>query len=310
MAKGKRVNVEKTANLWKPAPMRLQARVGNDFLAQRKRPKLGQHFLADQHAAQRIVDALGQVSEKTVIEIGPGRGVLTAMLAERARRLIAIELDRVLAAQLRMSLVRFENVEIIEGDILSIDFSTVLGPRPGMNHPGIVHVPEKTRLVGNLPYFITSDILLRLFQYHPYFETIVIMVQEEVADRIAAKPGVRDYGLLSATVQLYARVEKLFSLPPGAFNPPPKVHSAVLRLTINPQMDRLRVPEEEFIAFLKLSFGQKRKTLANNLKSRFDSRLLSAALKKAGLQPGVRAEAVSLEKMAAVFRSLTAAAAD
>jgi len=310
MAKGKRVNVEKTANLWKPAPMRLQARVGNDFLAQRKRPKLGQHFLADQHAAQRIVDALGQLSEKTVIEIGPGRGVLTAMLAERARRLIAIELDRVLAAQLRMSLVRFENVEIIEGDILSIDFSTVLGPRPGMNHPGIVHVPEKTRLVGNLPYFITSDILLRLFQYHPYFETIVIMVQEEVADRIAAKPGVRDYGLLSATVQLYARVEKLFSLPPGAFNPPPKVHSAVLRLTINPQMDRLRVPEEEFIAFLKLSFGQKRKTLANNLKSRFDSRLLSAALKKAGLQPGVRAEAVSLEKMAAVFRSLTAAAAD
>ena len=310
MAKGKRVNVEKTANLWKPAPMRLQARVGNDFLAQRKRPKLGQHFLADQHAAQRIVDALGQVSEKTVIEIGPGRGVLTAMLAERARRLIAIELDRVLAAQLRMSLVRFENVEIIEGDILSIDFSTVLGPRPGMNHPGIVHVPEKTRLVGNLPYFITSDILLHLFQYHPYFETIVIMVQEEVADRIAATPGVRDYGLLSATVQLYARVEKLFSLPPGAFNPPPKVHSAVLRLTINPQMDRLRVPEEEFIAFLKLSFGQKRKTLANNLKSRFDSRLLSAALKKAGLQPGVRAEAVSLEKMAAVFRSLTAAAAD
>ncbi|HKT68676.1 MAG TPA: 16S rRNA (adenine(1518)-N(6)/adenine(1519)-N(6))-dimethyltransferase RsmA [Terriglobales bacterium] len=310
MAKGKRVNVEKTANLWKPAPMRLQARVGSDFRAQRKRPKLGQHFLADQHAAERIVDALGEVSDKTVIEIGPGRGVLTRMLAERARRLIAIELDRVLAAQLRMYFVRSENVEIIEGDILSIDFSTVLGPRPGMNHPGIVHVPEKVRLVGNLPYFITSDILLRLFQYHQYFETIVIMVQEEVADRIAAKPGGRDYGLLSATVQLYARVEKLFSLPPGAFNPPPKVHSAVLRLTINPQMDRLRVPEQEFIAFLKLSFGQKRKTLANNLKSRFDSRLLSAALKKAGLQPGVRAEAVSLEKMAAVFRSLTVAAAD
>ncbi|HKC72294.1 MAG TPA: 16S rRNA (adenine(1518)-N(6)/adenine(1519)-N(6))-dimethyltransferase RsmA [Terriglobales bacterium] len=310
MAKGKRVNVEETANLWKAAPMRRQARVGSDFRVQHKRPKLGQHFLADHHAAGRIVDALGDVSDKTVIEIGPGRGVLTTILAERARRLIAIELDRVLAAQLRMSLVHFENVEIIEGDILSIDFSTVLGPRPGMNRPGIVHVPEKTRLVGNLPYFITSDILLHLFQYHAYFETIIIMVQEEVADRIAARPGVREYGLLSATVQLYARVEKLFSLPPGAFNPPPKVHSAVLRLTINPQMDRLRVPEEEFIAFLKLSFGQKRKTLANNLKSRFDSRLLAAALKKAGLQPGVRAEAVSLEKMAAVFRSLTAAAAD
>src|SRR5690348_2509816 len=235
MANGKRVNVEETANLWKPAPMRRQARVGNDFRAQRKRPKLGQHFLADHHGAERIVDALGDVSDKTVIEIGPGRGVLTTMLAERARRLIAIELDRVLAAQLRMSLVRFENVEIIEGDILSIDFSTVLGPRPGMNHPGIVHVPEKTRLVGNLPYFITSDILLHLFQYHPYFETIVIMVQEEVADRIAARPGGRDYGLLSATVQLYARVETLFSLPRAALNPPPKGNSVLLRLTINPR---------------------------------------------------------------------------
>jgi 16S rRNA (adenine1518-N6/adenine1519-N6)-dimethyltransferase len=310
MAKGKRVNVEKTANLWKAGTMRQQARVSGDFRAQRKRPKLGQHFLADRHSAERIVDALGDVSEKTVVEIGPGRGALTQILAERAHRLIAIELDRVLAAQLRMLFGRFGNVEIIEGDILSIDFSTVLGPRPGMNHPGIVHVPEKARLVGNLPYFITSDILLHLFQYHQYFETVVIMVQEEVADRIAARAGVRDYGLLSATVQLYAKVEKLFSLPPGAFNPAPKVHSAVLRLTISPQMDRLRVPEQEFLEFLKLSFGQKRKTLANNLKSRFDTRSLAAALKKAGLQPGVRAEAVSLEKMAALFRGLTAAAAD
>ena len=310
MAKGKRVNVEKSANLWKAAPVRLQARVGGDFRAQRKHPRLGQHFLADHHAAELIVDALGEVSDKTVIEIGPGRGALTNMLGARARRLIAIELDRVLAAQLRMHFVRFDTVEIIEGDILSIDFSTVLGPRPGMNHPGIVHVPEKARLAGNLPYFITSDILLHLFQYHQYFETIVIMVQEEVAARIAAKPSGSDYGLLSATVQLYAKVEKLFSLPPDAFNPPPKVHSTVLRLTINPQMDRLRVPEHEFINFLKLSFGHKRKTLANNLKSRFETRLLSAALKKAGLQPGVRAEAVSLEKMAAVFRGLTAAAAD
>jgi 16S rRNA (adenine1518-N6/adenine1519-N6)-dimethyltransferase len=310
MAKGKRVNVEKVTNLWKAEPKRLQARVSREFRALRKRPKLGQHFLADQHAAHRIVEALGDVSDKIVVEIGPGRGVLTNMLAERARRLIAVELDRVLAAQLRMHFGRHENVEIIEGDILAIDFNTVLGPRPGMNRPGLQYVPEKARLVGNLPYFITSDILLHLFQYHQHFETIVIMVQEEVADRIVAKPGGSDYGLLSATVQLYAKVDKLFSLPPGAFNPPPKVHSAVLRLTIKSLLDRLRVPENEFIEFLKLSFGQKRKTLANNLKARFDSRLLGAALKKAGLQPGVRAEAVPLEKMAAVFRDLTAAVAD
>lgn len=310
MAKGKRVNVENASKLWKAGPPRSEARVDAEFRSFRKRPKLGQHFLADVHAVERIVDALGEVSDKTVVEIGPGRGALTSRLAERARRLIAIELDRVLAAQLRMHFSRFENVEIIEGDILAIDFSTVLGPRPGTTNPGMVHVPEKARLAGNLPYFITSDILLHLFRFHQYFETIVIMVQDEVADRIAAQPGVRDYGLLSATVQLYARVEKLFSLPPEAFNPPPRVHSAVLRLTIAPQMDRLRVAEREFMEFLKLSFGQKRKTLANNLKSRFDSRLLSAALKKAGLQPGVRAEAVSLEKMAAVFRGLRAAAAD
>src|SRR5438477_9880447 len=177
MAKGKRVNVEKTSNLWKAEPMRMQARVANDFRAPRKRPKLGQHFPADRHSAERVVDALGDVSDKTVVEIGPGRGALTSTIAERARRVIAIELDRVLAAQLRMLFGRSENVEIIEGDILSIDFSTVLGPRPGMNRPGIVHVPEKARLVGNLPYFITSDILLHLFQYHSYFETIVIMVQ-------------------------------------------------------------------------------------------------------------------------------------
>ena len=301
--------MENIVNLWKPGRVRLQARVSGEFRAHRKRPKLGQHFLTDRHSAERIVDALGDISEKSVVEIGPGRGALTNILAERAHRLIAIELDRVLAAQLRMLFGRLGNVEIIEGDILSIDFSTVLGPRPGMNHPGIVHVPEKARLVGNLPYFITSDILLHLFQYHEYFETIVIMVQQEVADRIAARSG-SDYGLLSATVQLYAKVEKLFTVPLGAFNPPPKVHSAVLRLNIAPQMDRLRVPEQEFIDFLKLSFGQKRKTLANNLKSRFDSRLLAAALKQTGLQPGVRAEAVSLEKMAALFRGLKATAAD
>src|SRR5579862_7402715 len=310
MAKGKRVNVENTTKLWKADPSRRQARVGGDFRLQRQRPKLGQHFLADHHAAARIVDALGDISEKTVVEIGPGRGALTNTLAERARRVIAIELDRVLAAQLRMHFNRFENVEIIEGDILSIDFSTVLGPRPGMNQPGIAHVPEKGRLVGNLPYFITSDILLHLFEYHPYFESIVIMVQEEVADRIAAKPGVRDYGLLSATVQLYAKVEKLFSLPPEAFNPPPRVHSAVLRLTIAPQMERLGVAEQEFIEFLKHSFGQKRKTLANNLKSRFDPRVLAGARKSGSLQPGGRAEAGALGKMATRFRGLTAAAAE
>jgi 16S rRNA (adenine1518-N6/adenine1519-N6)-dimethyltransferase len=160
--------------------------------------------------------------------------------------------------------------------------------------------------VGNLPYFITSDILLRLFEFRQYFETIVLMVQREVADRLAAAPGRSDYGLLSATTQLYARVEKLFTLPPEAFSPPPKVDSTVVRLRMSPKIDSLRVPEAEFIGFLKLSFGQKRKTLWNNLKSQYKPAVLRAALEKAGVKPTVRAEALSLEKSAALFRALAA----
>ncbi|MBZ5511222.1 MAG: 16S rRNA (adenine(1518)-N(6)/adenine(1519)-N(6))-dimethyltransferase RsmA [Acidobacteriia bacterium] len=269
-------------------------------------PKLGQHFLADRGAAEKIVSALGGVAAETVVEIGPGKGVLTTLLARNAGKLIAIELDRVLAAQLRMKYAAWPNVEIIEGDILKIDLSTVLGPRPGAL-AGLADAPKPiAQVIGNIPYYITSDILLRLFSYHAYFQRIVIMVQKEVADRIAAKPGGKDYGLLSATAQLYAKVEKLFTVPPGAFAPPPKVHSAVLRLTVVPQWERLQVPEREFIEFLKLSFGQKRKTLVNNLKPRYDAALVQAALKKAGVRADARSETLPLEKAAAVLRMLRA----
>jgi 16S rRNA (adenine1518-N6/adenine1519-N6)-dimethyltransferase len=273
--------------------------------SRQSRPKLGQHFLSNAATAGRIVDALDDVSQTTVLEIGPGRGVLTSLLARRTRRLIAIELDRVLAAQLRMKFTLFPNVEILEGDILAMDFHTLFGPKPGTSRPGLPLVPERVRVVGNLPYYITSDILLRLFEFRQYFETLVIMVQSEVADRIAAPPGGRDYGLLSATAQLYARIEKLFTLPPGAFSPPPKVHSTVVRLTMAPRLEDLRVPEENFIHFLKSSFGQKRKTLWNNLKAQYGSESLRSALAKAGVKPNVRAEALSLEKSAALFRALS-----
>ena len=269
-----------------------------------RKPKLGQHFLADHSAAGKIVEALGDVSQGTVLEVGPGRGIITSLLAPRTRRVIAIELDRVLAAQLRMKFALRPNVEIIEGDILAIDFSTLFGPKPGSTRPGIDFKPEPVRVVGNLPYYITSDILLRLFAHRQYFETIVIMLQREVAERIAAAPGTSDYGLLSATAQLYARVDNLFTLPPGAFSPPPKVHSTVVRLTLAPRIESLRVPEEEFINFLKLSFGQKRKTLWNNLKSQYAPDVLRSALEKTAVKPTVRAEALSLEKSAALFRAL------
>ena len=268
------------------------------------KPRLGQHFLVNDSNAARIVDALGDISHSTVLEIGPGRGVLTSLLAKRTRRLIAIELDRVLAAQLRMKFALYPNVEIIEGDVLAIDFSTLFGPKPGASRPGLVQTPEPVPVVGNLPYYITSDILLRFFEFRQCFSTIVIMVQKEVADRLAATPGTRDYGLLSATAQLYAKVERLFTLPPGAFSPPPKVHSSVVRLTMSPRVNALNVDEEDFIHFLKLSFGQKRKTLWNNLKTEYAPDLLKEALREAGVKPTVRAETLPLEKSAAIFRAL------
>jgi 16S rRNA (adenine1518-N6/adenine1519-N6)-dimethyltransferase len=269
-----------------------------------RKPKLGQHFLASDPAALRIVEALGDVSQSTVLEIGPGRGAITELLARRARRLIAVELDRVLSAQLRMKFNMHPNVEIIEGDILKIELDTVFGLKPGMLHTGLSFTPEPARVIGNLPYYITSDILLRLLEYHRYFSTIVIMVEKEVADRLAAAAGSRDYGLLSATAQLYGRVEQLFTLPPTAFSPAPKVHSSVIRITIKPRLESLRVPEAEFIAFLKLCFGQKRKTLWNNLKTQYPEGVLRAALEKSGVKPAIRAEALPIERTAALFRAL------
>lgn len=267
-------------------------------------PKLGQHFLIDTSAAERIAEAFGDLSQSTVLEIGAGRGALTSLLARRARRLIAIETDRVLAAQLRMKFSLTPNVEIIEGDILAIDFDTLFGPKPGSTRPGMNHQPAPVKVVGNLPYFITSDILLRLFAYRKYFETIVLMVQREVGDRLAAKPGTSEYGLLSATAQLYSHVETLFTLPPGAFSPPPKVYSTVVRLSIASRIESLGVPEHAFIDFLRKSFGQKRKTLWNNLKSEYEPKALRAAFEKSGVKPTLRAEALSLEKSAALFRAL------
>ena len=272
-----------------------------------RKPKLGQHFLIDKSAGWRAADALGDLSQATVLEIGPGRGALTSLLAKRARRLIAIELDRVLAAQLRMHFSLSPNVEVIEADILAVDFDTIFGPKPGSTRPGLNHEPERVKVVGNLPYFITSDILLRLFEYRRYFDLLVFMVQREVADRLAAQPGKTEYGLLSATAQLYTRVEKLFTLPPEAFSPPPKVHSTVVRLTMDSRLERLQVPEQDFIRFLKLSFGLKRKTLWNNLKSEYDSPRLRSAMERTGVKPSVRAEALSLDKTAALYRALAGA---
>jgi len=270
----------------------------------KRKPKLGQHFLTDRSAARRIVEALGDISSRTVIEIGPGRGVLTDLLIPRAKRVIGIELDRVLAAQLRMRYATKPNVEILESDFVTAEFASMVGRKPGPLHDLRPTQPETVDVIGNLPYYITSDIVLRILELHQNIERAVIMVQREVADRISAEPGSRDYGLLSATAQLFARVEKLFTLPPGAFSPPPEVHSSVLRFTMAPRLGELQVQAEPFIAFLKMAFAQKRKTLLNNLRGQYPDVAVRAATKSAGLRADVRAEGMSLEKAAAVFRAL------
>jgi 16S rRNA (adenine1518-N6/adenine1519-N6)-dimethyltransferase len=273
-------------------------------LAGSNKAKLGQNFLADRNAAGKIVEALGDIARALVVEVGPGKGALTDVLAERAGRLIAIELDHMLAADLRYRYGRYKTVEILEGDVLRIDFRTVLNRTIGPLNDLRPEKPARARLAGNLPYYITSDILLRLFEFHDQFDVIVIMVQREVADRLAAQPGSRDYGLLSATAQLHTRVEKLFTLPPGAFVPPPKVHSSVLRLTVAPRFAELGVPPKEFIQFLKIAFAMKRKTLLNNLKKSYPEERIRAALKETGVRADVRAEALPLEETAGVFRKL------
>jgi 16S rRNA (adenine1518-N6/adenine1519-N6)-dimethyltransferase len=273
----------------------------------RRRPKRGQNFLHDAAAAKKIVDALGDVAEATVIEIGAGKGTLTELLSRRAKRLIGIEVDRTLAAQLRMEYARQANVEIIEADVLHVDLANLIHRRPGplLNAPrNFAEDAAPARVIGNLPYYITSDILLHLFSFYEVIGTMVIMVQREVADRIAAAPGGRDYGLLSATCQLYANVEKLLTLPPGAFAPPPKVHSTVLRLTIAPRWQELGVSLKDFIDFLRLAFSQKRKTLTNNLKARYPQPQIWAALSRAKARPDARAESLPLEKMAIILHEL------
>jgi 16S rRNA (adenine1518-N6/adenine1519-N6)-dimethyltransferase len=273
-------------------------------LSNAKKPKLGQNFLSDIGAAEKIIDALGDISQKLVVEIGPGQGALTKTLVKRAGRLIAIELDRLMATELRYNYSRFGNVEILEGDILKIDFRTVLHRTIGPLNDLRPLKPSRASVIGNLPYYITSDILLHLFEFHDQFDAMVIMVQREVADRIAAQPGSRDYGLFSATAQLYCRVDNLFTLPPGAFTPPPKVHSSVLRLTVAPRFQELNVEPKTFIPFLKVAFAMKRKTLLNNLKALYPSAQIKAALEETAIRPDARAEAMSLDQTARLFHQL------
>ena len=264
-----------------------------------QKSKLGQNFLRDQQAIHRIVAALGDISNRTVVEIGPGRGAITELLAARAARLIAIEVDPVLAADLehRFTPERgFPNFRLYRQDVLTVDFSA-LAREAG----------HKLLVVGNLPYYITSPILTRLADAASSIDLAVLMVQREVADRVTALPGSSDYGLLSTTVQLYGQANPLFTLPPQAFSPPPEVHSTVFRWVFAPRFDDLGVPPAPFVTFLKACFAQKRKTLSNNLRNvGHTSQAIADALHHSGLPPQARAEELTLEHFAALFHALSA----
>ena len=261
-----------------------------------RKPKLGQNFLVDDAARHRIADALGDLSQRTVVEIGPGHGAITEILAPRAHRLIALELDRSLAPELKFKFRDQSSVQVIEADVLKTDFAQFT--RPG----------ETLDVIGNLPYYITSDILLHLFRAaaQGLVSRALLMMQREVAERVAAQPGVRDYGLLSATTQMYAQVDNLFTLPPTAFNPPPDVYSTVIRLHFAPRFTELRVEPAAFEKFLRAAFAQKRKTLKNNLQFAGYPAQILAERWPGSLPAQARAEGTSLEVMAELHRALLA----
>jgi 16S rRNA (adenine1518-N6/adenine1519-N6)-dimethyltransferase len=259
------------------------------------KPKLGQNFLVSPTAPRAIVDALGDLSQATVLEIGPGRGALTSLLASRAKQLIAVELDPSLAASLQLEWKHLSSVEVLCQDILQLDLTQLA-------------TQHKVRLqvIGNLPYYISSPILTHLFAHSAVIDRAVLMTQREVAERIVAPPGSRAYGFLSATTQMYATVEHLFTLPPEAFAPPPEVYSTVIRLTMHARFEELRVEAAGFQRFLRQVFALKRKTLGNNLRaSGYDPAAVDAAFSQCGVDARVRAEALSLEAMACLFRTLS-----
>jgi 16S rRNA (adenine1518-N6/adenine1519-N6)-dimethyltransferase len=265
------------------------------------RSKLGQNFLRDPNAVERIVAALGDLSGQTVVEIGPGRGAITGALAAKTAHVIAVEFDRELAVALRSQFPPEQvtiagQVTVIEQDVLEFDF-TAAAAKAGAT----------LCVAGNLPYYITSPILRKLAANHSAISTAVLMVQREVGDRVTASPGSRDYGLLSVLVQMHGQVEPLFTLPPNAFSPPPQVHSMVFRWRFAPRFDELGVEEAGFLRFVAQAFAQKRKTLANNLRAAgVASGPALAAMQQAGIDPQARAESISIPAFAALWRGLAA----
>lgn len=258
-----------------------------------RHPKLGQHFLSSTRYRERIADALRLRRDDLVIEIGPGRGAITGLLAEHACHVVAIELDARLAAQLKEDFAASRNVEIVHADILAANIEKILEPT------------KECYVFGNLPYYITSPILHHLFQFRTCIRGMALLMQREVAERITAAPGSRDYGYLSVFVQLFSQPQIRFTVPPGAFSPPPKVQSALAEFRMTPRFpDWSAEKTSSFLEFVKTCFAQKRKSLVNNLATVAPRRQVENKLLNLELPATVRAEQMSIGQLAALFDTL------
>lgn len=261
--------------------------------------KFGQNFLIDPSVLDRIISAAEITKEDCVLEIGPGIGTMTQYLAENAREVVAVEIDKNLIPILEDTLSAYDNVTVLNEDILKVDVNRIVQER---------NDGRPIKVVANLPYYITTPIIMGLFENHVPLKSITIMVQKEVADRMQVGPGTKDYGALSLAVQYYAKPEIVANVPPNCFIPRPNVGSAVIRLTRYEQPPVSVKDERKLFALIRASFGQRRKTLVNGLGNAAELGLakerVAAVLEEMGLPAAIRGEALTLEQFAELSNRL------
>jgi len=260
--------------------------------------RLGQHFLENATWRGRVIESLHITAADSWIEIGAGRGEMTAELARRAARVLAIEKDPPLAHHLRRLAAATPNLKLLQADILKVDLAALIGEAQQALPATCVFV------YGSLPYYITSPILHRLFPHAAGLAGIFVIIQREVAERLVARPGTRDYGYLSVATQFYTQPEILFTIPPGAFRPPPRVTSSLVSLRAPGAGAQLGVTDaREFLGFAQACFAQKRKKLLNNLQALVPRAQALAWLAAAGAPPAARAEQLTLGQLAAIWQA-------
>lgn len=261
--------------------------------------KFGQNFLIDTHVLERIISEAGVTENDFVVEIGPGIGTMTQYLCEAAGAVAAVEIDKNLIPILHDTLSEYDNVEIINEDILKVDIAALAEEKNG---------GKPIKVVANLPYYITTPIIMGLFESHVPIESITVMVQKEVADRMQCGPGSKDYGALSLAVQYYAKPEIVANVPPNCFMPRPNVGSAVIRLTRHEKPPVEVIDEKLMFRLIRASFNQRRKTLVNGLKNASDLTFtkdqIETAIKAIGQPLTIRGEALTLEQFAQLANQL------